>query len=231
MDRSMRLTRRLEAIPAQLAADTAFLDVATAAGERLEAARLVGRLYRAEGYLEQGAVPDAPFRTPHHALPEATVFVAREAGSVVGTLTAVLDSRAGLPLEALYGGEVTALRDAGRVPCELCSLAVEPRGTSQSAAILQGLFRIATAFIVHFTETTDALITLKPSHRAFYARRLRFHDFGPLRTDPRFRQAETVALRLTREVVEGAASLFGAPTAKELGRLKRTLEHSSSDVP
>ena len=223
MERSMRLTRRLAAIPPDAPSAGARVSVAVTAEERLEAARLVGRLYRAEGYLGWEAEPDAPFLTPHHLLPESTVFIAREADRIAGTVTVVLDSHAGLPMEAVYGREVRALRASGRTPCEICSLAVDAVRLSRSSRILLSLFRIANAYLVHFTGASDALITLKPSHAEFYGERLRFRPFGALKADPRFRGAETVALRQTREGVEDAARLaprvFGAPTREEQGAL------------
>lgn len=212
-------------------ADELHTGIAVATEERLEAARLVGRLYRAEGYLPDGA-PDAPFITPHHLLPEATVFAARLSKRVAGTLTVVCDSASGLPLEDLYGAEVARLRGQHRVPCELCSLAVDPDLAERSPQVVLSLFRCATAYLLHFTSSTDALITLKPAHAAFYGKRLCFRDFGGFKQDARFADAATVAMRLSREDAQQAAvsrrlaPVFGQMEREELATMQAALRGS-----
>ena len=159
-----------------------------------------GRLYRTEGYLG-GAVGTAePFFTFQHGLPETTVFVAKQEGRVAATLSVVFDSPCGLPLEDLYRAETAALRARGRSPCEICSLAVDPRSRSGSSLVLQ-LFRCATLHILRQPLTTDLLVTLKPSHGRFYQKGMGFESFGALAGDPRFCHAETIALRLSLEAI------------------------------
>lgn len=225
--RKSGISSALKAV-ARTLADELHAGIATDMEERLEAARLVGRLYRAEGYLPEGG-PAAPFLTPHHLLPEATVFVARLGGRIAGTLTVVCDSAAGLPLEELYGAEVAALRAEQRVPCELCSLAVDPDLAERSPQVVLSLFRCATAYLLHFTSSSDALITLKPAHAVFYGKRLCFRDFGGFKQDARFAGAATVAMRLSREDVRQAsvsrrlAPVFGQMEKEELATMQAAL--------
>ncbi|MBI3829642.1 MAG: hypothetical protein HY291_09005 [Planctomycetes bacterium] len=198
-------------------------DVAIAATveDRLAAARLVGKLYRKEGYLPDDGGSEAPFLSPHHLRPETTVFVARENNRIVGTLTAVMDSPEGLPLDAIYPKEVAALRARQRVPCELCSLAVDTERADRSLHLVYGLFRCATVYLLHFTAMTDVLITLKPAHEAFY-HRLMFQVLGQPTLDARFRNAPTVAMSLQREdallaaLEHRMAMVFGVPSHEEL---------------
>jgi hypothetical protein len=208
--------------------------IATTAAERLEAARLVGRQYRAEGYLGQEQNDNAPFFTPHHGLPEATVFIAREGERIAGTLTVVIDSNAGLPMEDLYSEEVADLRLRGRTLCEICSLSVDPQREERSSLLVLSLFRYATAYLLHFTRVTDALITLKPTHADFYGRRLRFQPLGATKRDRRFRDADTVLMGLARERVESPgvprtraerlhAIVFSAASREELASLEQAL--------
>lgn len=206
---STRLSQRLtqitdDAIPPHAGLQSAVAVAATET-ERLSAARLVGRQYRAEGYLpdDDGDGEREPaFRTPHHLLPETVVFIARECARVVGTLTVVPDSPAGLPMEALYAEEVSALRNLGRIPCEICSLAFDSRTEHRNTAPVLQLFRLACGYLRRFTPVTDALVTLKPSHQDFYERFMGFGRIGERKQDPRFRGADTVAMRLTREAAE-----------------------------
>lgn len=238
-----RLSRRLNAIerePRPLhipEGDRVSVGIATTASDRLAAARLVGKLYSAEGYLGNDHQSDAPFFTLHHLLTEATVFVAREGPNIIGTLTVILDSGAGLPMESLYGEDVATLRGAERRVCEICSLAIDPYRENRSSSLVLNLFKHAMTFLVHLTPVTDALITLKPSHAEFYGRRLGFSRVGELKFDGRFSDAETVAMRLPREEVarlsEGndssdrrerwLAEFFAAPSTKELNAMARAV--------
>ena len=205
-----RKTSRTESVPAF------EIEMATTRQDRRQAACLVGRVYQTEGYLpsplpakrqDTDAVgPEAqPFYSFQHLLPEATVFVAKEGGQVVGTLSVILDSPAGLPLEALYSAEVAGLRGAGRRVSEICSLAIDPHREKNTSWLFLNLFKQATAYLVHCTTATDVLVTLKPSHQGFYASRMGFKPFGSWKQDARFGNADTVAMGLTREQVEEVA--------------------------
>jgi hypothetical protein len=238
-----RMSQRLAAITRESLSDHVVLrapvtfSVAASANVRLDAARLVGKLYSAEGYLGEEHVDGAPFLTPHHLLPEATVFIAREGKRVIGTLTVILDSAAGLPMESLYGEEVAQLRASGRRVCEICSLAIDPQRENGSSTLVLNLFKRAMTYLVHLTDVSDALITLKPSHAAFYGRRLNFVSMGELKFDTRFGNAETVAMRMSREYYNLAAAIklpssqrerlladfFATPSAAELDTLKQEL--------
>jgi hypothetical protein len=211
-----------------------FTGVATTAAQRLDAACLVGRQYRAEGYLVREEHDNAPFFTLHHLLPEATVFVARDGERIAGTLTVVIDSNAGLPMEKLYSEEVAGLRLRGRNLCEICSLAIDPQREERSSLLVLSLFRCATAYLLHFTRVTDALITLKPTHTEFYGRRLGFESLGVTKRDRRFRDADTVLMGLARERVESPgpprtraerllAMVFSAASREELASLEQAL--------
>jgi hypothetical protein len=139
-----------------------------------------------------------PYVRLHHLLDESTVFVAVSRGRIVGTVTTIVDSEAGLPMEALYEEEVMSLREAGRRPCEFCSVALEPNPGSGTARLLLDLFRLAYRHATWVSGASDVCITLKPSHAAFY-HRLGFVRMGRSKQDPRFADADTIALRLSRE--------------------------------
>jgi len=90
-----------------------------------QAFRLVHDQYVARGYMRPE--PSSWRLSVHHALPTTKVFVARDQHRVVGTMTLVPDSPLGLPLDELYGSEVTALRNEGRYVTEVSGLAIAHR--------------------------------------------------------------------------------------------------------
>jgi hypothetical protein len=154
----------------------------------------------------------------------------------------VLDSPAGLPMEDLYGSEIAALREAGRSPCELCALAVDPRAGRNGFALIARLFRRAYLYVLNLTSASDVCVTLKPSHAGFY-NKLNFQPLGPFRSDARFNAAPTIALRLAndwvREIwasgeIEDAACATGKylsapPAAGELDEISREVENKTRD--
>lgn len=206
MQTTARLSQRLRSVTAPPGErhEEALYDVRLAVGivERAEAARLVEQLYGHEGYLAgrsaSAPAPAMPLFSVHHLLDEALVFTARLEGRLVGALTVIFDSPAGLPMDALYKQELDALRAAGRRSCEFCSLAVAPDLAHNAHGALLELFRAAYRYATYAAGATDVCVTLKPSHAPFY-RRICFQPLGGLRLDARFAQAETIALRLPHE--------------------------------
>lgn len=223
MRNATRMSQRLSVIPRQPderlggRVEACVVDIAVSAEERRQAAGLVAQMYRAEGYLPRSEDAATEFYGLHHLLDEAVVFIARKGDRVVGTLTVVTDSPAGLPLETLYGTEVTDLRRRGRKLCELCSLAVDPDMRRAGSAVILRLFRAAFLYLYHLTPVEDVLITLKPSHRDFYTRWIGFEPFGPHRLDSRFADASTVCMRLRREYVGEA--IAGSRTDARFARI------------
>lgn len=203
MQTSARLSQKLKAVGEAPELEPFDVGIAQTPAERLAAARLVGAMYMNEGYLAQmvatAGEPPA-FYALHHLLDETLVFVARDAvsGEVAGALAMVIDSPAGLPMDALYREDLDTLRAAGKKLCEFCSLAVDPKLGSRSTGLLLALFRAAYRCAYYVLGADDVCVTLKPSHAPFY-RRICFLPLGELRLDARFAQAETIALRLPHE--------------------------------
>ena len=251
MQTSARLSQKLKAISSDAAGAPYAVGVAGTPAERLAAARLVGAMYRGEGYL--AGVPEREtgseaFYTLHLLLDEAVIFVAREeeSGRIVGTLTTVLDSAAGLPMDALYAEELALLRGQGRTCCEFCSLAVDPDCGSRATGLLLALFRVAYRYAHHQDRVDDVCVTLKPSHAGFY-KRLGFEQCGPLRLDPRFGNADTIAMRLSSDVTRNlwasgeihaprhwmkvfCSEPLGAAEAQALCHARRASRRTAEDV-
>lgn len=203
MQTSARLSQKLKAVGEAPELEPFDVGIAQTPAERLAAARLVGAMYMNEGYLAQMVAPagETPaFYALHHLLDETLVFVARDAvtGEVSGALAMVIDSPAGLPMDTLYREDLDALRGAGRKLCEFCSLAVDPKLGSRSTGLLLALFRAAYRCAYYVLGVDDVCVTLKPSHAGFY-KRINFERFGGVCQDPRFKNADTIAMRLPGE--------------------------------
>jgi hypothetical protein len=248
MKSSASLSQRLNAIADDSSSSSdpqlpqVEIHVAVSARERLEAARLVARAYIQEGYLaHRDGDPVRPFFSPHHLLKETTVFVAKREGRIIGTLAVILDSRAGLPMEELYGDEIKALRLQGRRLCEICSLAVDLESTKHNSSLVMEMFSTANTYARCMAQADDVCLTIKPSHARFYSR-IAFESFGGLKLDERFAFAETLAMRMRRETVEAlanstyepsrtcrlAARVFALRTDEEQAVLRAELEAGSS---
>ena len=113
--------------------------------------------------------------------------------STVATITAGLDSPAGLYVGRLYSREVQALRDEGRRLCEFTKLAVDE--SVRSRAVLGAIFHVASMYVLNLHRCTDVLIEVNPRHVRFYQRMLGFKRAAEERHDPQV-NAPAVLLRL-----------------------------------
>jgi hypothetical protein len=150
--------------------------LASTADEWEQAFRLVADNYEQAGYQ---APSDQPFRfTPYHALPDSAVFVALRDGRVVATFTLVADNTLlGLPLEALYGAEVAAMRRQGHRMGEITNLAFADLGQREFLQVFLALIRLMQQYHVSRGGTTWVL-TVNPRHRAFYCKVLGTEQLG-----------------------------------------------------
>jgi hypothetical protein len=158
------------------------VEVAWRAEDWMQALALVAGTYRERGY-----EPDGPQRfrfTPHHALPDTAVFVAKDAGEVIATLTLVADnSLLGLPLECIYGPEIDQLRRAGRHLVEVTSLADKGLGVREFVPVFTALMRVMSQYGL-LQDADTWVITINPRHRAFYQKVMGFVPLGPWRAYP-----------------------------------------------
>jgi len=208
MKRTTSLSRRLNAVADEVESSNMprkrfEADVAITPQDRIEAARLVTRAYVHEGYLSQDS--SDPYLSIHHLLKETTIFIVRHGGRIIGTLAVILDSHAGLPMEDLYGNEIEKLRQAGRRVCELCSLAIDLESGSQHFGLVLDLFRAAGTYAFCMAQVHDLCLTIKPTHARFYSR-LACQELGSLKLDERFAFAETLAMRLSREIIKSSSN-------------------------
>jgi len=145
-----------------------------------EAFQLVAANYRARGY---EAVSAKPLRfTPYHALPDTQTLVAKHDGHVVATFSIVLDNMLlGLPMESIYGEEITALRNKGHRLLETTSLADTGLSIREFMQVFVALIRLGMQY--HTARGGDTyVITVNPRHKNFYSKMLGFLPLGPCRS-------------------------------------------------
>jgi hypothetical protein len=143
--------------------------------------------------------------TPYHALPDTTLFVAREAGRVVVTCTLVADNTLlGLPMEAVYGAEVDGLRQQGRRLAEITSLAVAELSQREFLPVFTSMLRLMKQY--HVSRGGDTwVITIDPRHRNFYCKVLGYQPLGPCKAYALEGNAPAEAYLLDRELMRAHA--------------------------
>ena len=105
--------------------------------------RLVHDAYVWRGWIKPQAT--GQYLTEHHALPETTVFVLRKGTECLGTISLVLDSPLGLPIDHTFPHEVRRLRQPGRRLAEVGSFAVAAghRNTGLTMYLIAAVWRYA----------------------------------------------------------------------------------------
>lgn len=150
--------------------------------------------------------------TPQHTLRETTVFVAYEGDQPVGTMTAFVDSPAGLPLDKDYPAELGALRAKGHRLAEFGSLAVVGRCRHTG---VPALLAMAAWFWLR-TRTSADYVTIGAHPRAAgYFRAL--YGFQPL--GPSQRHAD----------LHAPVVALGGPMARSEAHVRRHLRAPSQE--
>ena len=142
--------------------------------------------------------------TKYHLLPSTRVLIAvhrpeldkanpdyqklKEPGVVVGTLTIVLDSPLGLPMEEICGDKVLELRESGRRLAEVTSLAINPEYRKYNVAMY--LYKLMFQY-VKYKQATDVACSVTRKHLSFYRRMLLFKPIGKIKEYSAANQLET----------------------------------------
>lgn len=157
---------------ATLPTDRFTIRVARSAHDYEAAFRLVQAAYVAQGIESTDSPVLRVFG--HHTMREATVLLAHEGEHLVGTMTVLEDSTAGILLDRDYPNELATLRAQGAKLVELCGLTVVRRcahsGVSQLlalaairyAAVLRGCSHIVVGVHPRAIDIYDALWGMKP---------------------------------------------------------------------
>jgi hypothetical protein len=175
-----------------LACDTTTLDGAF---------RLTHDQYVRQGYMRPH--PTGRRLNVYQALPTTKVFVARCGSTLVGTISIIEDSPLGLPMEEIYGDEVSRLRDQGRRVSEVSALAMDADSHGCGMVAVLGLIRMAELYAADVARLDDACISVNPRHVGFYRKFLDFEIMGPRKSYQKVNGAPAEALRLDLRVVRG----------------------------
>jgi hypothetical protein len=172
--------------------DRPSIKIAETRDELEQAFSLVYYEYQNMGYITEPNASEICLSI-YHVLPETTVFIFKSYLTVISTLTQIFDSNMfGLPMDALYHGELDALRRANRKLVELSALATsnEARWRNVFMYLARAMFWYAMRQRVN-----DLCITVNPKHVEFYKTIFLFEDLGPEKYYPKV-GAPAVALRL-----------------------------------
>lgn len=149
-----------------------------------------------QAYTEVGlqAENEAQIRfTKYHVVPSSKVFVAvfrpeltkpdferqrvNEGKRVVGTLTLVLDSPLGMPVEQVCGAEIQEMREKGSRMAEVIALAIDPQFRRHN--VMMYLYRIMFEY-ARLKGVTDICCAVTRRHIEFYRDILLFRPLGQL---------------------------------------------------
>jgi len=121
--------------------------------------------------------------------PGARTFVLKRGKDILGTISIILDSPAGLPMEATYPDEIRRFRAQGMRLGEIGCLALNSRffsssryslGSIEKQAHLFKLFKTMTDYARHVTNCTDMVMGCHPRHTALY-KYLDLEEIGEVR--------------------------------------------------
>ena len=181
--------------------------VASTVDEHVQAARLMQRVYERRGIAPSHA--SGVRVTPHLLMPSACLFVAKRGAEVVGTIALLCDDALGLPMESIYGAEVTRLRATGRRIAEVGALALAP-GYRHCGTV----YLLNRAMADHAREALgvqDLVVAVHPDAADYYRANMTFDLAGPVRAYPGLTaRALAVAMHLDLTTHREVCSRFGA---------------------
>ncbi|MHB1037779.1 MAG: N-acyl amino acid synthase FeeM domain-containing protein [Pirellulales bacterium] len=167
--------------------------VAANQSERETAFRLVYQAYTRAGLIEPN--PYEMRVTPYHLFPTTAVFVAIYRGDIICTVSLIGDGELGLPMEAIYAGEVARLREQGFFFGEVSALADRRRHVCRVLPIFVKLTRLMAQY-ARRNGMHQLLVAVHPRHARFYQRYMGFEPIGGEKAYPMVRNHPAVALCL-----------------------------------
>lgn len=179
-------------------------------GQRSSASILINRMYATRGYASRPL--------PDQSSPTRITLVASDHESTVATITIGFDSSDGLHVDALFGQEVDALRQAGRLVCEFTTLAMDH--VVRSRRVLASLFHVAYIYAHRVMDFDTLLIEVNPRHVLYYKRMLGFEVMGPQRHSPRV-EAPAVLLGINFSYIREQVERFGGQS--DCARIERSM--------
>lgn len=165
--------------------------------KRTEASELVSSVYTGYGYLKPEE--NDYLEKVNHYNSSTITLIAEKNGVMIGTLSLIIDSELGLPMDTLYSDELDPLRRNGRRLCELSQFAVSEGGLK--AGLL--LCKYAKVVADDLLGMTDFVITANPKHRTFYLSVLQFEELAEEKVYPNLSEVGAAPLILDLVTFEG----------------------------
>jgi hypothetical protein len=145
--------------------------------EELEAAyRLVHDVYVEEGY-EDHRQPGVRVNL-RYAMPTTATIVGKVDDQVVITLTIMLDSPLGLPMDMIFSRELFGLRRDGRRLAEIGALASHPDFRRRQQAVALFADKAITKYAIDSLRADDLVIAVNPKHEWVYKHLLLFETIS-----------------------------------------------------
>lgn len=144
-----------------------------------------------EGYVHRGYCKENESGLHYNyfsLLPSSRTFLLEMDGRVVGTISLIVDSPCGLPMEQLFTGEIGRFRKEGRKLAEVSLLALDHHAFGHKSFTLTDMRKLAASFrlfkmmlrYAQFIGITDLMIAMHPKHKELYSY-LTFETIGPVR--------------------------------------------------
>ncbi|MCS6861287.1 MAG: hypothetical protein NZT92_13305, partial [Abditibacteriales bacterium] len=130
------------------------------------------------------------------SLPHNVTFLGYVDERAVATVSLILDSPLGLPMEENYAAEIKALRDAGRKIAEVSGLATVPERRHQSMFLY--VLKVMIAYAI-FAGVEDLCVMISPEHAGFFEEVLLFERLADERVINARTNDTVVAYRLNIE--------------------------------
>lgn len=143
----------------------------------LKAFELVHQSYMECGYIDrqEGELRVRIF----DLLPGSITIVAKNDDQVVGTISVVMDSRFGLPMEEAFSEEIKTLRRRGRRIAEVTGLSI--RKSHRNSRLVFDMFQLLTLYLTS-SPVDDVCVAVSPPQAAFYETVLLFERMGDVRS-------------------------------------------------
>lgn len=184
-DRLLRfITDRL----CRFAAKQASKDLSCYPAETLEELKASYRLVYKE-YVKRGYCPEHPSQM-HYSVycvfPQSRTFVLKRHNIFLGTLSLIVDSPCGVPMESLFPNLIGKLRSEGRRVAEVSLLALDQETFKKRSFSLTDfekltasfrLFKLMFDYARYVAQATDLVIAVHPKHEDLY-RYLTFEIMG-----------------------------------------------------
>lgn len=165
------------------------VELAASRSDRERALELHREVYRRKG-LRRENTPRPPV-LPQACVPGSAIFVARENGEIVGTISFYMDSVLGLPMDDVHGEEVDVMRGRFTRIAEVGGLAVleDRRGVGITMLLYLAAYRWALA-----TGAQYVVACVNPSSRRAYSRLFLFEVLGECKQHPRYQGAPSIPI-------------------------------------